>query len=55
MKLRQLRGFESFDLVADAGDLGSPGLRRFKRSFAPATELPTFSAGNAPKRKTDRG
>ena len=52
MKLRQIRGFEDFDLVADAGDLGAAGLRRFKRSFAPAYELPTFSAGNAPRSKT---
>ena len=47
MKLRQIRGFEGFDLVADAGDLGAPGLRRFKGSFASALELPTFSCGSA--------
>lgn len=49
MKLCQIRGFDGFDLVADAGDLGSPGLRRFKRSFAPALEIPTYSCGGPAK------
>ncbi len=51
MKLRQITSFSGIELVADAGDLGSGGLRQFKRSFAPAKIIPTFSAGNAPKNR----